>query len=105
MQQVFRHNLGDRVRDRITGQVGIVTSRSEHLFGCARYWIEPQDLKDGKPIDGRWLDEDCIDVVEASVIKPRFVRVMAADAVSSAPLERTGGPSNQPSSSTRASEQ
>lgn len=104
MSTAFRHNLGDRVKDRISGLTGIVTSRSEHLFGCARYWVEPQELKDGKRVDGCWLDEDAIEVVEAAVIEPQQYRVVAAAREPAARLQRAGGPTDQPSSQARASE-
>lgn len=93
----FKHNLGDRIRDRISGLTGIITSRSEHLFGCARYWLQPQEHKDGKVGEGCWLDEDSIEVVEAGFIQPKQYRVVDAPAQ---PLQRAGGPTSQPSSHT-----
>ena len=100
---VFQHNLGDRGKDRISGQTGIVTARVEHLFGCARYWLEPEELKDGKPVDGRWIDEGQLDVIKPAVIAAPHVRVVAAEAVT-LDLRRTGGPMTQPSSSVRPSD-
>lgn len=106
-QTTFRFELGDKVKDRITGMTGIVTTRSEHLFGCERYWVEPQELKDGKPVDGRWFDQDSMELVEAGVIQRTLTRVVAA-----APhqeererlLRRVGGPSDQPASATGPSD-
>lgn len=63
-------NLGDKVRDKITGMTGIVTSRTEHLYGCNHLWVNPQELKDGKPVEGAYFDEDRVEVLERSVIKP-----------------------------------
>lgn len=100
----FRHGLGDRVRDRISGFVGIITSRSEHLFGCARYWVSPQEHKDGEIKGGVWFDEDAIEVVEAAVIQPQQYRVVHHVTVvpeASTPLQRAGGPASQPSSHTQ----
>lgn len=104
MEPVFKFDLGDKVRDRITGMEGIVVSRSEHLFGCERYWVDPQELKDGKPVDGRWFDQDSLTLVAAGVITPTRVRVVdartdAAD-VRRVPERKTGGPANQPASTT-----
>ncbi len=95
---MFRHNLGDRVKDVISGQTGIVTSRSEHLFGCNRYWIEPQELKDGKPVEGRWLDEESIETQEAGVVKRSQYARVVVPAERAEPLRRAGGPTSQPSS-------
>ena len=101
-EAVFTFNLGDKVRDRITGQVGIISSRTEHLFSCARYWIDPQELKDGKPVEGRWIDEDAMELVHAGAIVRKRYRVYEED-TSVQPLRKAGGPSDQPSSSNRQS--
>ena len=42
--------LGDIVRDTITGLEGVVVGRTDYLYGCRRYQIAPRDLKDGKPV-------------------------------------------------------
>lgn len=61
-------NLGDRVRDKISGFQGIVTGRTEYLNGCARVVIEPEELHDGQIIESRYFDEQQIQVIEAGVI-------------------------------------
>mgnify|MGYP001560420616 CR=1 FL=1 len=99
----FRHPLGARVKDRVTGLIGIVLSRAEHLFGCARYWVQPQELKDGKPVDGMWIDEDALEVIEVGVIRAQRYRVVESEAVAE-PLRRAGGPVSMPSSTSRRSE-
>jgi hypothetical protein len=106
MEPNFRYDLGDKVRDRITGMTGIVISRSEHLFGCERYWVEPQELKDSKPVDGRWFDQDSLELVEAGVIQRTRVRVVDELHEQSAPiaLRKTGGPNDQPASVTGPSD-
>src|SRR5688572_22635589 len=93
----FKHNLGDKSRDRISGLTGIIVSRAEHLFGCARYWIQPQDTKDGKPQEGSWFDEESIEVLESAVVTPKQYRVVDVEAP---PLRRAGGPGAQPASHT-----
>lgn len=72
-QAVFAFGLGDRVRDRISGLQGIIASRTQHLYGCVRYWILPEEVKDGKPLDGAWLDEPQLELVEARVHVPHNV--------------------------------
>lgn len=49
--------LGSKVKDNITGFEGIATGRSEYLYGCVRVLVEPQELRDGKPIEAQWFDE------------------------------------------------
>ncbi len=53
--------LGDRVKDRISGFKGVVTGRTEYLYGCIRLMVEPEGLHDGKPIDSQWFDEQRCD--------------------------------------------
>jgi hypothetical protein len=61
--------LGDRVRHRVTGFEGIVTSHATHLTGCDRLWIEPRVGADGKTIEGHWADIDMVEIVEPGVIE------------------------------------
>lgn len=81
-------NLGDKVRDTVTGLEGIVTSRSEFLNGCIRVGIQPQEVKDGKPADSVWVDEPQCEVVKAAVVEGFGDRLKAA----AGRLMRTGGP-------------
>ena len=57
--------LGSKVRDTVTGLTGIVVSRTEWLNGCARLGVQPQELKDGKPVDMTVVDEPQLEVVDA----------------------------------------
>lgn len=78
----FKIELGSKVRCRITGYTGIITGRHEWLYGCRRYTVQAQELKDGKPIENIGADEDQLEVlgaVEAHVVKD------------------TGGPTAEPS--------
>jgi len=57
-------NLGDKVKDRINGFQGIVTGRAEYLYGCVQVVISPDRLgKDGDYLEGKWVDEDRVEVV------------------------------------------
>lgn len=49
--------LGSEVIDGVTNFKGIVTSRATHMNGCDRYWVQPKVGKDGKSVDGLWIDE------------------------------------------------
>jgi len=50
-------NLGDKVKDRITGLEGIAIAKVIYLNGCVRYEVKPKGLKDGKTIESEWIDE------------------------------------------------
>jgi hypothetical protein len=62
-------NLGDRVRESITGFAGIVTARYEYLYGCVRVAVQPEKLaKDGKYQEALVFDEDQVVVVKANAV-------------------------------------
>lgn len=54
--------LGDKVKDKLTGFEGIVMGRTEYLNGCVSIGILPIELKDGKPQDWVWIDEQRVDI-------------------------------------------
>ena len=70
MNERFTIELGSKVKSDVSGFTGIVTSRSEHLNGCNRYWVTPAVGKDGKLPDGYWFDEKELIVVS----KPNLER-------------------------------
>ncbi len=55
--------LGSKARDIYTGLEGVAVGRTEWLYGCTRIGIEPIELKDGKPIDIQWFDEQRVEVI------------------------------------------
>jgi hypothetical protein len=58
--------LGLTARDKYTGFVGLVTGKVEYLTGCTQFLLQPNALdKDGRPVEGMWLDEDRIEQVPA----------------------------------------
>lgn len=48
--------LGFKVKDKVTGFKGIVTSKVEYLNGCVQVCVKPQTGKDGKMPDGQYID-------------------------------------------------
>jgi hypothetical protein len=60
---MFKHELGKRAKDKITGFAGVITSRCEFLTGCNRYCIQPTKLEGGKPIESIYFDEDQIEII------------------------------------------
>lgn len=65
--------LGDLVRDKITGFKGIAVGRTEWLNGCVRYGIQPKEMKDSKPVESQWFDQEQIEIVkpQAYDVKPK----------------------------------
>lgn len=56
--------LGSKVRDKVTGLEGIAIARTEWLNGCFRIVIQPQEFKDGKPVESYCVDEPQLEVVD-----------------------------------------
>lgn len=48
--------LGYRVRDKVTGYEGVVTTIGFDLYGCIQATINPGVGKDGKLADSCWFD-------------------------------------------------
>lgn len=66
-----RINLGDKVRDRITGHEGICLAKIEYLTGCNQVGIKMAGHKpDGDTFDCLYFDEPFVELVEAGVITP-----------------------------------
>lgn len=71
MQTTTKINLGDRVKDKITGFYGIVVAITHWLNGCVRVSIQPEKLeKDGKIPDSQAFDEAQLVVVKRAAVAP-----------------------------------
>ena len=77
-------NLGDTVKDPISGFEGVAVSSHEYLHGCVRISVQPVVGDDGKLPDTASFDEPQLIVIEASQEKPQ------------PRSERTGGPEKYP---------
>jgi hypothetical protein len=75
--------LGDRVKDSITGFAGTAVSRTEFITGCIRIGVQPDVGKDGKLPEGQGFDEPMLIVTQKA--KPKVVAKAAA-------TKETGGP-------------
>jgi hypothetical protein len=60
--------LGDRVKDKVTGLTGIVVGRTDWLHQCRQFTVQAERLQDGKPVI-HWFDEGGLVVVQAGVHK------------------------------------
>lgn len=58
----FKFRRGTFVTDKITGFKGVIVCRMDSLTGCNRYCVEPQVDKEGKRVDGCWIDEHAIEI-------------------------------------------
>ncbi len=62
--------LGQRVKDKITGFEGIATARVEYLTGCIQYCLKPEKLDEkGKMIEGEYIDEGQLELLGDGINK------------------------------------
>lgn len=62
----FKISLGSEVTDKVTGFKGVVIGRTEWLYGCRRYSVQPKGItKEGKTHDAVAFDEDALTVTKA----------------------------------------
>lgn len=65
-----KFQLGDIVKDTVTGYQGVVMCRTDWLHGCTRYGLQPTKLdKDGKPQDTIMFDEPQLVLVKAKKVE------------------------------------
>lgn len=80
---MFKFELGDVLKDTVTGFSGVCLGRSEYLTGCSHYGLQRKELtKDGKIAEYEWLDETRLEKVKSK----------------SAKKGRNGGPEQNPPS-------
>jgi hypothetical protein len=60
--------LGFKVKDKITGFTGIVTSVSFDLYGCIQAIVNPGMDKDGKQGDSHYLDVNRLKIVSSKPV-------------------------------------
>lgn len=80
--------LGQRVRDTVSGFEGVVVCRAEWLNGCIRFSVQARVDKDGKLPELQWIDEPQCEALE--------------DPPATNPIrqpQRMGGPRNDPARS------
>ena len=54
---IKRFELGEVLKDGVTGFKGVAMVRAEYYTGCVHYGLQSKELnKDGKPIDWEWID-------------------------------------------------
>ena len=66
---MFKHKLGEKAKSKVTGLTGIIINRSESLYGCNRYYVQPKVDKDMKTPDGWWVDEEEITTLKTGGVK------------------------------------
>ncbi len=78
--------LGNKVRDTVTGFTGIVVGKTIWMYGCERFAVQSDKLHDNKPVDEHWFDDQRLEVLE--ITEP---------VVSPSSVATSGGPQRDPS--------
>lgn len=62
--------LGDKVKDSVTGFSGIVIGRTVWLYGCSRMIVQPEGItKEGKIYESQSFDEPQLLLVKPAKVK------------------------------------
>jgi len=64
-----KFELGQKVRDRISGFEGIITCIAEYYNGCVRYIIQPKIEKNGKFCDSETIDQEQLELLTKKKIE------------------------------------
>ena len=84
----MKANLGDEVKDKVTGLVGVVTAHAKHLYGCDRVFVQPPIGSDGKIPDGWWVDIMSVEVKKAAKVKSENTEQPRAERKTGGPMSR-----------------
>ena len=60
--------LGQRVRDKVTGFEGIATTRVEYLNGCIQYCVKPPMIEPGKMPEGEYIDDMQLEIISDGIL-------------------------------------
>lgn len=56
---MFKFELGEEVKETVTGFTGIIMARSEYFTGCVHYGLVSKKLnKEGIPQNYQWFDTE-----------------------------------------------
>jgi len=58
----FKFEIGDTLKDRVTGLKGVVMVRAHYATGCAHYGLAQKQKADGTVPDWVWLDGSQLDL-------------------------------------------
>lgn len=71
MKKEFKHELGTKVREKITGFTGVITSRIDYLTGCNQYCVLPKCKEEGVYPEGQYFDEERLEVLNEEKLNPK----------------------------------
>lgn len=60
-------NLGDKLKDTVTGLTGIATQKCEMLNGCVQFYIQPSAKTSRDHSKGEWIDDQQLERVSRGI--------------------------------------
>lgn len=79
-------NVGDRVKEKISGFKGVIVAKTEWLYGCTRFTVQPEKLdKEGAVQKTETFDEPQLELIKTGAVKGASPKLEE---------ERTYGPRN-----------
>lgn len=63
--------LGQEVKDKITGYTGIVDARTEFLHEANQYRVQTDQLDSCKPVSPCWFYEGRLEIIEKGILGER----------------------------------
>lgn len=62
-------NLGDKVKDTLSGFTGVAVSSHHYLHGCTRITVQPEVKEDGTLPETQTFDEPQLEVVVTEAVR------------------------------------
>ena len=63
--------LGSKVRDKVSGFIGVAIARTEYLNGCIQYSVQPKVGKDNKVPEEIGVDAGSLEVIQLKKVKTK----------------------------------
>jgi len=60
--------LGQRVKDKVTGFIGIAVARCKYFNGCIQFHVSPPVDKDGNERKDQWIDESQLEIIDHGIL-------------------------------------
>lgn len=80
-EKIFKFELGDEVKDLVTGYKGIIDMRNQCLNKCIQYNIQSRIDKDGKIPDSYMIDEQNLELIKKRKVKPNKTKKFTGGAM------------------------
>lgn len=92
---MFKIELGTKVKDSVTGFMGVAIARCEYLNGCLCYEVQPVMTEKGKMPKAIWIDEQ-----QLTEVKEKKRPEKQGKGTPGVDFRMKGGPADRPTKTT-----